>query len=207
MAIRKQTTNRLRLVRTCYVCGKTFPTTADSPFMRQLYNVDGKKQKTCYFCSERCKNSTYKHRFDGRADIRREEKERRREANRDRRTYNRQYYQEHAEAERARQKEKWHSMSQSERDKLNWYRRAKRYVDSGGEIRTPVRYEIDGGRYTIAELSEKCGINKYTIRKRISRLGWTVEDAVSIRPETGGWNARKRKDTGRRPKEYETEGA
>lgn len=182
MSIRRNTTNRLRLVRTCYVCGRTFPTTADSPFMRQMYNVDSKKQKTCYFCSESCKNSTYKHRFNGRADIRRQERERAREASRDRSAYNRRYYAEHADAERERAKKAYHAMTQSERDAWNWYRRAKRYTDNGGEIRTARKYELNGTRYTIADLSEMAGINPHTIRKRISRLGWSVEDAVTVRP-------------------------
>lgn len=182
MSIRRNTTNRLRLIRTCYVCGRTFPTTADTPFMRQMYNVGGKKQKTCYFCSESCKNSTYKHLFDGRADIRRQAREQVRESTRDRKAYNHRYYAEHAEQERDRAKNAYHSMTQAERDSLNWYRRAKRYIDKGGEIRTARRYELDGKSYTISELSEMSGINPNTIRKRISRLGWSVKDAVTVRP-------------------------
>lgn len=46
MSVRRNTTNRLTLYRVCYTCGKSFRTTADNPFMRQMYNVDGKKQKT-----------------------------------------------------------------------------------------------------------------------------------------------------------------
>ena len=60
MSVRRQTDTRLFLIRTCPNCGKIFPTTAASPFMRQIKNVGGKKQKTCYFCSETCKAASYK---------------------------------------------------------------------------------------------------------------------------------------------------
>lgn len=59
MSIRRDTTNRLSLIRVCHTCGRSFPTTAATPFMRQMYNVDGKRQKTCYFCSEACKLASY----------------------------------------------------------------------------------------------------------------------------------------------------
>lgn len=52
MSVRRKTEHRLSLIRTCHTCGLTFPTTAASPWMRQLCNVDGKKQKTCYFYTE-----------------------------------------------------------------------------------------------------------------------------------------------------------
>lgn len=121
MSVRRNTTNRLTLFRTCYVCGQTMITTADTPFMRQLKNVDGKKEKTVYFCSESCKNSTYKHLFDGLAWKRREEKEQ----NRNIKEKNYKYYHAHKEEliERARRNRS--SMSQEERDKLNEYRRKK----------------------------------------------------------------------------------
>lgn len=89
MSVRRKTTNRLTLYRTCHACGLVFPTTADNPFMRQMYNVDGKKQKTCYFCCEACWRSSYKHKgyWDGLTDARRKA----REAARDVREKNRRY--------------------------------------------------------------------------------------------------------------------
>ena len=73
MSVRRQTDTRLFLIRTCHTCGKIFSTTAASPFMRQIKNVGGKKQKTCYFCSETCKAASYKHLFDGKAAERKAE--------------------------------------------------------------------------------------------------------------------------------------
>lgn len=65
MSVRRNTTNRLSLIRVCHTCGRSFPTTASTPFMRQIADVGGKRQKTCYFCSEACKLASYKHLFDG----------------------------------------------------------------------------------------------------------------------------------------------
>ena len=79
MSVRRQTDTRLFLIRTCHTCGKIFSTTAASPFMRQIKNVGGKKQKTCYFCSETCKAASYKHLFDGKAAERKAEYDRNRE--------------------------------------------------------------------------------------------------------------------------------
>lgn len=45
MGVRRDTNNRLSLIRTCHTCGRTFPTTASSPFMRQITNVDGKNKR------------------------------------------------------------------------------------------------------------------------------------------------------------------
>lgn len=128
MAIRKTTGNRRTLFRTCFVCGQTMITTADTPFMRQLCNTDGKKQKTVYFCSESCKESTYKHHFDGLAWKRREE----REAQRDNAARNKRYYDNHADQERERAKYRYHAMSDEERAKLNAYRRRQRALQKKG---------------------------------------------------------------------------
>lgn len=73
MSVRRDTTNRLSLIRVCHTCGRSFQTTAATPFMRQIANVDGKKQKTCLFCSEACKTASYRHLFDGKAVQRRDE--------------------------------------------------------------------------------------------------------------------------------------
>lgn len=124
MSIRKDTTNRRTLFRTCFVCGRTMTTTADTPFMRQLHNVDGKRQKTVYFCSESCKESTYRHHFDGAAWKRREE----REARRDNTERNRRYYEANRDRERERAKQRYHAMSQEERDKGNAWRRRMRAI-------------------------------------------------------------------------------
>lgn len=104
MSVRRNTTNRLFLVRTCHTCGKEFSTTASSPWMRQL-PVDGKKQKTCYFCSSACYKASYKHIgwYDGKAEQRRAE----REAKRDIKEKNRRYYAAHAEQERERAKARY----------------------------------------------------------------------------------------------------
>lgn len=90
--IRKETTNRLTLFRTCAVCGQNMITTANTPFMRQM-PYRGKKQATCYFCSETCKQASYTHKFDGKHEERRKQKE----LERDRTEYNRKYYQENKE--------------------------------------------------------------------------------------------------------------
>ena len=123
MSIRRNTKNRLMLIRTCHTCGRTFSVTADSPFMRMIPNVDGKKQKTCYFCTEKCYAASYKHIgfFDGLAWKRRQE----REARRDIREKNRRYYAAHAEQERERARARyWADPEQARAD--NAYQRRKR---------------------------------------------------------------------------------
>lgn len=127
MSVRRNTKNRLNLIRTCYVCGRTFPTTADTPFIRQMYNVDGKRQKTCYFCSLSCKQSTYKHKFDGLEWQRRKQ----REANRDpvkRSEYNRRYYATHAEQEKERARQAYWSMTEEERLAASKFQHAKEKI-------------------------------------------------------------------------------
>lgn len=78
-------------------------------------------QHICYFCSETCKLSTYKHKFDGLAWKRRKE----REATRDRSAKNYRYYHANEEAMRERARAAYATLSPEERDKLNAYRRAK----------------------------------------------------------------------------------
>ena len=121
MSIRRQTDTRLFLIRTCHTCGKIFSTTAASPFMRQIKNVDGKKQKTCYFCSQTCKMANYKHLFDGKAAERKAEYDR----NRDRRESTRRYYAAHAERERERAKARYWADPDAARA-ANAYQRKKR---------------------------------------------------------------------------------
>lgn len=105
MSVRRKTNNRMTLFRNCFICGKNIVTTADTPFVRQISNVNGKKQATVYFCSEGCKKSSYKHIgwFDGKADIRREE----REAKRDIKEKNRRYYLAHAEEIKAKKRKQY----------------------------------------------------------------------------------------------------
>ena len=101
MSVRRNTTNRLTLFRTCGTCGRSIVTTADTPWVRQVER-DGKKQATTYFCCEGCFTASYKHIgfFDGKAQDRR----RAREAARDNRARNRRYYAEHAEEIKAKRR-------------------------------------------------------------------------------------------------------
>ena len=94
MSVRRNTTNRLTLYRTCGTCGRQIVTTADTPWVRQVER-DGKKQATTYFCSEKCFAASYKHIgwYDGKAEERRKLKE----ARRDLKTKNRKYREAHAE--------------------------------------------------------------------------------------------------------------
>lgn len=104
MSVRKLgAMSRETLFRDCFICGKHFSTTADTPFVRQITNVNGKKQATVYFCSECCKRKSYKHLFDGRA----EERRKKREAKRDVREKNRKYYLAHAEEIKSKKKEEY----------------------------------------------------------------------------------------------------
>lgn len=94
MSVRRNTTNRLTLYRTCGTCGRQIVTTADTPWVRQVER-DGKKQATTYFCSEKRFAASYKHIgwYDGKAEERRKLKE----ARRDWKTKNRKYREAHAE--------------------------------------------------------------------------------------------------------------
>lgn len=127
VSVRRKTGDRLTLYRTCHTCGKSIVTTADTPFVRQIYNVDGKKQKTCYFCSESCWRASYKHPgwWDGLADARRKAKE----AARDQKEKNRRYYAAHAEQERQRAHKRYWADPESAR-KDNRYQREKRRLQS-----------------------------------------------------------------------------
>ena len=104
MSVRRKTTNRMTLYRTCGTCGKSIVTTADTPWVRQMVR-DGRKQVTTYFCSSGCFQASYKHIgwYDGKAEERRCQKE----AQRDRREYNRQYYADHRDAICARHRENY----------------------------------------------------------------------------------------------------
>lgn len=123
MSVRRKTENRLTLYRTCHTCGKSIVTTAASPFMRQLYNVDGKKQKICYFCSEKCRNVTYKHKgwYDGKTDNR--------EANRDSKAKNKKYYEAHKEQERERARRRYWADPEAARESMRYNRQKRKLME------------------------------------------------------------------------------
>ena len=120
MSVRRNTTNRLTLIRTCAICGKTFLTTADTPFVRGV--CENGRQLTKYYCSESCKLASYKHRFDGKAKQRKRERDR----NRDRSEWWAAYYAEHSEEIRERRKQRWYEMSDEERLQEGRFYRTKR---------------------------------------------------------------------------------
>lgn len=94
---------RLTLFRTCGICGKSFTTTADTPWIRQVPR-DGKRQATTYYCSTTCYQASYKYKgwYDGKTEERRREKDR----NRDNRERCRRYNAAHREARAAYAKER-----------------------------------------------------------------------------------------------------
>lgn len=121
VSARRNAPNRLSLIRTCHTCGKTFSTTADNPFMRQL-PADGKKQKTCYFCSEACWRASYKYSgcWDGLTSERRKERDKARQKEK-----NRKYYEAHKEQIRAYQNKRYWE-NREEAAKNSEYNRKKR---------------------------------------------------------------------------------
>lgn len=131
MAVRRKTSNRLTLYRNCHICGKSIVTTSDTPWVRQLSNVDGNKQKTCYFCSEKCFAASYKHIgfYDGKAEQRRKEKE----MNRDKRDKNYRYY--HSHKKELREKRKKRYWENREEELLsNKYYKMKRKLLKGDNV-------------------------------------------------------------------------
>src|SRR5699024_1717282 len=128
LSVRRKTTNRLTLYRTCGTCGGTIVTTADTPWVRQVHR-DGKRQATTYYCSESCWRASYKHPgwWDGMTQERRKE----REASRDTHEKNRRYYAAHAEQERKRARDRyWSDPHRARAD--NAYQRRKRKALSNG---------------------------------------------------------------------------
>lgn len=91
--------------------------------MRQL-PADGKKQKTCYFCSTERFQASYKHIgwYDGKAEQRRKE----REAKRDKHEKNRLYYAAHAEQLRARRRAAYWANPEAGRADSAYYRRKRK---------------------------------------------------------------------------------
>ncbi len=125
MGVRRNTKNRLTLIRNCAICGKSFLTTADTPFMRGVVS-DG-RQITCYYCSESCKLASYKHRFDGKA----KERKRERDKNRDRSEWWKKYYAEHGEEKRERERRRRADMSEEERaEEGRFYRKKRKLLEA-----------------------------------------------------------------------------
>lgn len=128
MSVRRKSVlnGRKTLYRTCYICGKNITTTADTPWIRQMYNVDGKKQKTVYFCSSRCYQSSYKHSgwYDGLAEKRRREKE----ARRDVKEKNKRYRELHSDELNKKRKDRYWANRESELLDGKFYREKRRLL-------------------------------------------------------------------------------
>ena len=128
MAVRRRTENRRMLIRECYMCGKIINTTASSPFMRQIANVNGKKQAIVYFCSESCKNKSYKHKFDGEAWKRKKQ----RESERDNHERNAKYYQQNKDRIKEKRKAEYWANHEEMLEAMK-YQRRKRQLNSEQE--------------------------------------------------------------------------
>lgn len=128
MSVRRNTRNRLLLIRTCYTCGKTFPTTAASPFMRMMPNDEGKYNKTAYFCSETCKKASYKYNMDGLAWKRRQERPRDKEKRAE--TWKR-YYAANAERIKANRRARYQETKDSGMSETQYYRRKRLLLEEG----------------------------------------------------------------------------
>lgn len=118
---RRNTTNRLILFRECGICGKTFKTTADTPFLRTI-KIDGHYKNT-YYCTESCwrKSYVYKGWWDGKTLERKAQAE----ARRDIKAKNKKYYEAHKEQEKARQRAAYWADPEAHRA-ANAYQRQKR---------------------------------------------------------------------------------
>lgn len=205
MALRKKTTNRLTLFRTCHVCGQTMITTADTPFIRQLNNVNGKKQATVYFCSEHCKASTYRHLFDGCEWVRRKE----REAARDTREKNRRYQEEHAEELKEKRRQKAAAMPPEERKRENAYRRKQRALHKD-EINAARREQRAANREETNRKNREYKHNHPVSqlpqeqRDRINarRRAWRAANKDRINAERNRKRAENREEVNRRQREY-----
>lgn len=129
MSVRKKTDFRLTLIRVCQTCGKEIITSAASPWMRQLRNVDGKKQKTCYFCSESCKNASYIHKgwYDGKTEQRRAD----RDAKRDHAARGRRYYAANREKVLQKAKERYWKNPEEYRERCRYNRKKRKLMEEG----------------------------------------------------------------------------
>lgn len=97
-----------------------------------MQNIDGKKQKICYFCSSACYKASYKHVgwYDGKAEARRSA----REANRDpekRAIAWKKYYKTHGEEIRKKRKERYYANKGLElADRIFYAKKRKSNVQS-----------------------------------------------------------------------------
>ena len=131
MSVRKKSAqSRVTLFRECGTCGAFFLTSADSPWIRQVPR-DGKRQATTYYCSESCCQSSYKHLFDGKAEERRSERERRR----DRSEYRKRRYAENREKEKAYSKARYWANPEAAREANRYAKRKRKLLDE--EKRVP----------------------------------------------------------------------
>ena len=123
MSVRRETKNRLTLFRECGSCGTVFVTTASSPFIRMITTADG-HSKTTYYCSESCKNASYKHRFDGLAAERKKEYDR----NRDVTEKNRRYYEKHRDEILSKKKEAYWNDPDAHREACAYQRKKRKLL-------------------------------------------------------------------------------
>lgn len=102
--MRRNATSRKTLHRECGTCGKTFTTTADTPFMRNI-RKDGKYKNT-YYCCQSCYKKSYKYDMWANQVEKRREKDRKYyEAHKEEKAEkNRQYYQANKERIKAYQR-------------------------------------------------------------------------------------------------------
>lgn len=135
MSVRRATKNRLTLFRECGTCGKSFVTTADTPFVRQLYDVGGKHQKTTYFCSGTCMYASYKYKgfYDGKADERRKARQQaqneKRRGSPQERDRCRKYNEAHREERRARRMEHYWTHHEEELAANRFYKKKRKLLE------------------------------------------------------------------------------
>jgi hypothetical protein len=94
--------------------------------MRQMPNVNGKKQSIVYFCSKACKDKSYKHKFDGLADVRRQE----REKNRDYTEKNKKYYYSHYDELREKRIKKYWDNHEEMLENLRYQRQKRKLLEA-----------------------------------------------------------------------------
>lgn len=124
MSARRKTKNRLTLHRTCGTCSRSFVTTADSPWIRQVPR-DGKRQAITYYCTERCYAASYKHIgwFDGKSEERRKERDKKRSADK-----NRRYYEKHRDSILEKAKARYHSDPESSKADSSYQRKKRKLL-------------------------------------------------------------------------------
>lgn len=133
MSVRRKTKNRMTIFRECLICGQRIVTTAETPWMRQMYDVDGKKQKTCYFCSTECLQASYKRIgwYDGKAEQRRAEKDRSRDPAQRAEQWQR-YYAANADRLRAKRMDRYWSHHDAELESNKYQRRKRKLLEAEG---------------------------------------------------------------------------